>query len=219
MWLRGGGGRGGGTSGGATNTATQADDVGTAGAAMGAHVAALGAYSVLLGGRVRDAVLRIAARVQETRHCTDGDAAVSAVRGVWRDFASGALTRLDAWEGGLTVLATARLRVPAGGAAEAEERVAVPIRGLGGVLLRKPKKSQPAARSPRRGFFRFVRSVTHRQNRPTGARARQRAGNFLIKMSGRCDPDFPAASAALFRFSLSVRKIYLCADLYMPESK
>jgi hypothetical protein len=80
-------------SGGATNTATQTDDVGTAGAAMGAHVAALGAYSVLLGGRVRDAVLRIAARVQETRHCADGDAAVSAVRGVWRDFASGALTR------------------------------------------------------------------------------------------------------------------------------
>ena len=71
-------------------------------------------------------------------------------------------------------------------------------------------KCSHVSHSPLRYTLRYVLSAHScfaKFSQRTGRRAAARR-EFLIKMSGRCDPDFPAASAALFRFSLSVRKIY-----------
>jgi len=113
----------------------------TAGAAMLAHLRALRALAVLLGDAVAAAVQNIADRVASTRHHARGaveEEATGAVERCWRDFIEGADARLEAGRHGLTLRAVRRVRVAALEAGSAEERQAVTVRGVAGVVLAAP---------------------------------------------------------------------------------
>ena len=106
------------------------------GDAMAAHVSALRQQTSALGGAAASAADRVASRLQGTQHSAEGPEACAAVWSCWSELAVGSKARLAIGDYGLTMRAAARVRVPAGDGSANEEREAVELRGVRGVVVR-----------------------------------------------------------------------------------
>lgn len=104
--------------------------------AVRAHVHALRQHAEGLGAAAAEAAERVVVRLGEARHDLESADATAAVRRCWGELRARAQAQLVTGDYGLTVRAAARVRVPLGDGDAGEEREAVALRGLGGVVLR-----------------------------------------------------------------------------------